>query len=90
MNVQRTIFFSGRVQGVGFRFTALRLAGGFDVAGTVRNLPDGRVELAAEGEPDEIDRFVEAIRSHMGDRIRQIQSTESPATGRYRSFDIAY
>ena len=90
MNVQRTIFFSGRVQGVGFRFTALRLAGGFDVAGTVRNLPDGRVEVAAEGEPDEIERFVEAIRSHMGDRIRQVHSTESPATGRYRSFDIAY
>jgi acylphosphatase len=78
------------VQGVGFRFTAVRLAGDFDVAGTVRNLSDGRVEVAAEGEPNEIDRFVDAIRSHMGDRIRQVQSTESPATGRYRSFDIAY
>ena len=90
MNVHRTIFFSGRVQGVGFRFTALRLAGGFDVAGTVRNLLDGRVELIAEGESGQIDQFVEAIRSHMGDRIRQVHSTESQATGRYRSFDMAY
>ena len=48
---RRRVVFSGRVQGVGFRFTCQSLARGFDVAGYVRNLADGRVELVAEGEP---------------------------------------
>ena len=43
------IFYSGRVQGVGFRYTAKTVAAGFEITGTVRNLPDGRVELVAEG-----------------------------------------
>ena len=41
------IFFSGTVQGVGFRFTAERLARRFPVTGFVRNLEDGRVEVVA-------------------------------------------
>ncbi len=51
----------GRVQGVGFRATTRRLAGAFDVRGYVRNLPDGSVEVVAEGEPCELDRFEEAL-----------------------------
>ena len=55
--VRRRVHFSGRVQGVGFRFTCQSLARGFDVAGHVRNLADGRVELVAEGESSELDAF---------------------------------
>lgn len=56
------VFYEGRVQGVGFRYTARRVAAGFDVAGYVRNLPDGRVELVACGDDEEVDGFLAAVR----------------------------
>ena len=52
-----TVLYTGRVQGVGFRMTVRQLACGFDVTGTVRNLPDGRVELIAEGAKAELKAF---------------------------------
>ena len=63
MNRRRMqIFYSGCVQGVGFRYTAKTVAAGFEVAGVVRNLPDGRVELIAEGAHEELEAFREAVR----------------------------
>jgi acylphosphatase len=56
------IFYSGLVQGVGFRYTAKTVAAGFEVVGTVRNLPDGRVELIGEGDRGELEAFRDAIR----------------------------
>ena len=56
------VFYSGQVQGVGFRYTAKTVAAGFEVTGSVRNLPDGRVELIAEGRRDELEAFRSAIR----------------------------
>ena len=47
--IRKTIYYSGRVQGVGFRWTTRRIACEYDVTGYVMNLPDGRVELAVEG-----------------------------------------
>ncbi len=90
MAIQRTVHFSGHVQGVGFRYTACRLAGGFDVVGIVKNLSDGRVELIVEGEPGEIDRFLDAIRSRMGNHIRNMQIIEAPASGRFNSFNVEF
>ena len=55
------IFYSGRVQGVGFRYTVKKVVSGFEVTGTVRNLPDGRVELIAEGAKDELSAFRQGI-----------------------------
>jgi acylphosphatase len=55
------VFYEGRVQGVGFRWTVKNLANGFDVLGTVRNLEDGRVELEASGDRSEVDAFLQAI-----------------------------
>ena len=52
--IRRTSHFSGHVQGVGFRYTVADVAEDFDVRGYVRNLPDGRVELVAEGDEAEI------------------------------------
>jgi acylphosphatase len=75
---RRRIMFSGRVQGVGFRATTSWLARGFEVSGYVRNLPDGRVEVVAEGDGPEIDRFVEAIRSDLGGFIRDVDSSPLP------------
>ena len=51
------VHYSGRVQGVGFRYTAKQVAAGYEIVGTVRNLSDGRVELVAEGAHDELEAF---------------------------------
>ena len=65
---RRRVYYSGSVQGVGFsRATCRWLARGFEVAGFVRNLSDGRVELVAEGEAVEIDRFLDAVRDEIGE-----------------------
>ena len=59
--VRVNVYYSGRVQGVGFRYTVKSLVTGYDVLGTIRNLPDGRVELAAEGERAELEEFLQAV-----------------------------
>jgi acylphosphatase len=59
--ITRQVYYEGRVQGVGFRWTVKNLARGFDVTGWVRNLPDGRVELQAQGESQELTDFLDAI-----------------------------
>lgn len=82
-------FYSGRVQGVGFRFTVKMLARGFEVTGTVRNLQDGRVELAAEGEKTELEDFRKAIQdSELGSLIRQEEASWADAKNEFRGFEI--
>lgn len=72
----RHVFYEGRVQGVGFRYTVRYLAKGFEVLGWVRNLPDGRVELLAGGEPGEVDGFLEAIEeSELAGVIKKVDAT---------------
>ena len=78
-----TVHFTGRVQGVGFRFTATNVARRFDVAGYVQNLPDGRVRLVAEGAPGELDRLVEAVNEAMSRYINQHTVEQSAATGEF-------
>jgi acylphosphatase len=85
----RKVHYSGTVQGVGFRYTAIRLAQRFDVSGYVRNLADGRVELVAEGPDREVEAFLAAIKDAMGGFIRQIDVAEMAASGGYRGFDVA-
>lgn len=75
---RRHVFYSGRVQGVGFRATVHHLASGFDVAGWVRNLPDGRVEVLAEGEAGELSAFLAAIAREMGGKIRGVDDEPEP------------
>ena len=70
----KQIFYTGRVQGVGFRFSVKQLAKGFEVTGWVRNLPDGRVELQSMGEDGEVEEFIQEIRdSHLGGFIRETE-----------------
>lgn len=84
-----TVFYSGRVQGVGFRYTAKTQALGFDVSGTVRNLPDGRVELVAEGQREELEAFIEAVRdSAVGGFVRGEEVGWSAAKQDLRGFEI--
>lgn len=78
-----TVHFEGRVQGVGFRFTAVRMAERYAVAGSVKNLPDGRVLLTAEGQRDDLDAFLDDVRRAMGRHIRRESIDISPATGEF-------
>jgi acylphosphatase len=83
------IIYSGRVQGVGFRYAAKMTARGFDVTGTVRNLSDGRVELIAEGERAELVAFQAAIReSGVGGLIKNEAASWASAAGGLRGFEI--
>jgi acylphosphatase len=84
----REIYYSGWVQGVGFRYTTRRLATRFPVTGFVRNLSDGRVELVAEGLPTDVDRFLAAVRDEFGTQIRDIEERSAPATGEFSTFEI--
>ena len=94
--IRQTIHFSGRVQGVGFRYTAHAIARRFAIAGYVQNLPDGQVQAVAEGEADHVGAFVTALCERMGRYIDTHFIDESPATGEFGapedpdSFDIRY
>jgi acylphosphatase len=83
------IFYSGRVQGVGFRYTTKATACGFEVAGVVRNLADGRVELIAEGERAELEAFRRALQdSEVGRFVRNEEAAWSGAKNEFRGFEI--
>jgi len=85
------ILYSGRVQGVGFRYAAKSVALGFEVTGTVRNLTDGRVELIAEGRRAELEEFRRAIQdSDVGALIRNEELSWGEATAEFRGFEIIH
>jgi acylphosphatase len=86
----RLVLYSGRVQGVGFRMTAAHLARRFAVTGWVRNLPDGRVRLLAEGPVGEVRLFLDAVRGEFADCIDAEEGEDQPLTGQYRSFEIVH
>ncbi len=90
MSRQRmTIFYAGRVQGVGFRYTVKSITAGYEVTGMVRNLEDGRVELTAEGARDELEAFRQAVReSGLGGLIQREEEIFGAATGQFRGFEI--
>ena len=75
-----TIYFSGQVQGVGFRYTTRSIAANYRVAGYVQNLPDGRVLLVAEGEKASLDQFLAEIDNRMSNYIRSRTIDKTPAT----------
>ena len=85
---QRVIHFSGQVQGVGFRFTAKHLADSYRIAGYVRNLPDGRVEVVADGPRDVIDTFLADLHNRMIGRIREMVQEPRTHCRQYAGFSI--
>jgi acylphosphatase len=87
---RREIHYTGRVQGVGFRYTTRETAERFAVLGYVENLPDGRVRLVAEGDSAELDRFLEAVSTRLGRNIATTDARSRPATGEFDTFFIRH
>lgn len=86
---RQSIHFGGRVQGVGFRYSTLQTAKEYAVNGFVRNLPDGRVLLVAEGEPREVKAFCETVAERLSPFIRESSvQEENSVNGLYRGFKI--
>jgi len=86
--VRYDVVFTGRVQGVGFRYTAARLAERRNIAGWVRNEPDGSVRCVVEGERAEADRFLDDLRNAMTASIRGTSVAASAYTGSEAAFHI--
>ena len=84
------IIYKGRVQGVGFRFTAVDLASKFKVTGYVMNSHDGNVEVVAEGEAEAVNNYIAALNEQMARFIHSSVINPMPYTGQYRSFRIKY
>ncbi len=89
MHRQRCVF-SGRVQGVGFRYTVQNLALQYDVTGYVRNLPDGRAELVMEGPEEGMASLRDDIRNKMNGYIKNVDVEICAATGQFARFCIRH
>ena len=86
----RHVIFIGRVQGVGFRFTAHRMAHRHQLTGFVRNLPDGTVEMLAQGPTQDIDDCIQDIKEYFGDYLRDTRIQEIPTDPKYKDFRITF
>jgi acylphosphatase len=86
--VARLVHYSGAVQNVGFRATAVMLSRSFRVVGWARNLADGRVELHAEGPADEVERFLQTVRDHWEDYLHDEECQDVPPTGQLTRFEV--
>ena len=86
--IRKRAHYRGDVQGVGFRATARSIASRHRVAGYVKNLPDGRVELVAEGEPAEVDAFLAAVADRLSPHIRDSHVEQVTAPAPLDGFEI--
>jgi len=84
------MIFIGRVQGVGFRYTAHRIAHRHQLTGFVRNLPDGTVEMFAQGSAQDIDDCIQDIKEYFGDYLREARVQEIPIDPKYKDFGITF
>jgi acylphosphatase len=82
----------GYVQGVGFRYYAMRMAQRFgNIKGFIRNLPDGSVEVVAEGPDEALESFLDSIKQGPSAAIiEQVEVEWLPYTGQYRDFTVKY
>ena len=83
-----TVFFTGRVQGGGFRYSTVQVAKEFEVTGLVKNLADGRVQLEAQGTKVEVDAFVKAVEERMHGFIRKTERSARKSAEHFLGFQI--
>ena len=88
--IARHITFAGRVQGVGFRFTARRAAERRQLTGYVRNMPNGSVEMLAQGRPEEVDDCIQDIKEYFSGYIRETSIREITFEPKYSDFRITF
>jgi acylphosphatase len=82
------VHFTGHVQGVGFRYTALQAAREYEVAGFVSNLTDGRVHLEVEGAISEVEGFLACVQERMHGHVRKVVRQSSVRTAQFSGFSI--
>ena len=87
---RRHSIYEGHVQGVGFRYTTRAVSRSFDVVGFVRNLPNGSVEVLAEGSSDQLDLFHQELADRMAGHVQHVSHDRRPATDEFANFDIRY
>ncbi len=90
MNKRLHIYYSGSVQGVGFRYTAERIATNLGLTGWVKNLENGRVEVLCEGKEPVLNEFVKKIDDIFKSYIRDADITWGEASGEFDNFDIHF
>ncbi|TFH02523.1 MAG: acylphosphatase [Calditrichales bacterium] len=91
MNVAAHILVTGRVQGVGYRYFAMRNASQLGLTGYVRNLSGGSVELLTEGEKELIQHFIEILKKGPGfSRVEQVKVTYKEYSSKYSQFSVDY
>jgi len=83
-------YFAGLVQGVGFRYTAIRMARRTGVTGWTKNLHDGRVEIVAEGSQSRLEQFLRELREYFETDVRDVQTAWQDATGEFAGFDVRF
>jgi acylphosphatase len=84
----KMVYYTGDVQGVGFRATAETIARDYPVTGWVKNLADGRVQLLAEGPADALQAFLTAIRARWKDNIKKEEIKEEKVSGKFKKFMV--
>ena len=89
-NKRLHLYYSGSVQGIGFRYTAQRMADSLKLTGWVRNLSDGRVEVVLEGSETDIELFLEKINDIFKGYTRDAETEWCEATGEFAGFDIRF
>jgi len=90
MKKQVHVFYSGRVQGVGFRFTTEEIAKELGVSGWVKNLRDGRVEIVAEAEEEILKDFLARIYRYFSRYIQDVDINWQSAQGEFKDFTIEF
>ena len=88
--IAKRIIFIGRVQGVGFRFTARRAASRRQLTGFVRNLWDDTVEMLAQGRSEDIDDCIQDLKEYFAGYIRETRIEEIPLDPKYSDFQITF
>ncbi len=88
--VAKHLIFTGQVQGVGFRYASQRTASRHNLKGWVRNLPNGSVEMVAQGENQDIDDCINEIQESFAGYIRDTEINDIPPNPGYTRFNITY
>ncbi len=90
MKKQLHLYYSGRVQGIGFRYTVADIANFQKVWGWVKNLDDARVEVMAEAEEDTLNSFLQQVNQHFSQQIKDVNIEWLSASGEFRDFKVKF